>query len=450
MTNENKCPECGHDYGHVVKYGDDLLCPQCGTTLTATNQQPDEEEAETHAPQFLCPDCQQDCSKISPKDGRVDCPRCGTFVRSISMNAFCGGESRQKSETVPPSYVSGSSSAKFNLVYATNAAAFMSMVGLSKMLGGDWDGGGAIIVIFAPVFFIIGGLIGWGRRSSFGRKSKNYCIFLGIFTILSAIGRNAIVSQMEENKERLTTGSHSSPTVEPQELSDSILPDNKNQTLRSESDQKLSPAQHFFYGLLYLFPEKSTAAQLGGFEKNYEKGEYHMRMAAGDGLGIAQAQLGRMYYQGTIFEQDYQEAVKWLSLAAEQNEISAMSFLGRCYLEGLGVLQDFQEARKYLTTAAEGGDSYGQRLLAFMYDNDGDQQKAEYWFRSSASQGDATSQIFMSIICEKRGDTIDAYAWALHAAKNGKPKAKEQLEKKLSQEDIVQGQQRAKILLNTQ
>ena len=68
------------------------------------------------------------------------------------------------------------------------------------------------------------------------------------------------------------------------------------------------------------------------------------RLAAEQGIALAQYNLGVMYSNGEGVSQDDQEAVRWYRLAAEQGYASAQYNLGFMYAAGKGVPQDYQEA----------------------------------------------------------------------------------------------------------
>ena len=79
------------------------------------------------------------------------------------------------------------------------------------------------------------------------------------------------------------------------------------------------------------------------------------RLAAEQGMALAQNSLGVNYYNGEGVTQDYAEAVKWWRKAAEQGNAVAQSNIGEAYRDGLGVPQDDVMALKWYNTAIESG-----------------------------------------------------------------------------------------------
>jgi TPR repeat protein len=65
--------------------------------------------------------------------------------------------------------------------------------------------------------------------------------------------------------------------------------------------------------------------------------------------------LGSIFYHTDGVARDYAEAAKWFRLAAEQGLGKAQYNLGVMYLKGEGVAQDNAEAAKWLLLAAEQG-----------------------------------------------------------------------------------------------
>ena len=88
------------------------------------------------------------------------------------------------------------------------------------------------------------------------------------------------------------------------------------------------------------------------------------RLAAEQGLDVAQYSLGVMYANGTGVPEDDAEAVRWYRLAAEQGYDVAQYTLGVRYSEGDGVPEDDREAVRWFRLAAEQGDADAQFNLA--------------------------------------------------------------------------------------
>ena len=62
-----------------------------------------------------------------------------------------------------------------------------------------------------------------------------------------------------------------------------------------------------------------------------------------------------MYDKGLGVPQDYKTAVKWYTLAAEQGHGSAQTNLGVMYVKGQGVIQDYVRAHMWWNIAASSG-----------------------------------------------------------------------------------------------
>ena len=79
-------------------------------------------------------------------------------------------------------------------------------------------------------------------------------------------------------------------------------------------------------------------------------------------------QFGFDVHQRTRRSWDYKEAFKWLKLAAVQGEGIAQANLGLIYLKGQGVRQDLTEAANWFWFAADQGVTTAQVKLAMMYE----------------------------------------------------------------------------------
>lgn len=86
---------------------------------------------------------------------------------------------------------------KFNIVWATNAALLFVTMGLIKVLAGAYDDGFATILLFGTISFVVGGLVGLKKESSFDIRSQNYWAILVLLTIAAAFGRSTLHSWLE-------------------------------------------------------------------------------------------------------------------------------------------------------------------------------------------------------------------------------------------------------------
>ena len=74
-----------------------------------------------------------------------------------------------------------------------------------------------------------------------------------------------------------------------------------------------------------------------------------------------QYNIGLMYADGEGVKQDYGEAVKWYRMAAEQGLALAQNNMGFMYANGRGVPKDFAAAHMWLTLAAAQGEPNAQK-----------------------------------------------------------------------------------------
>ncbi len=89
-----------------------------------------------------------------------------------------------------------------------------------------------------------------------------------------------------------------------------------------------------------------------GVPQNYAEAVKWYRLAADQGLAMAQIDLGAMYLNGRGVPQDLPEAAKWYRLAAEQGYADAQFALGVFYEDGIGVPKDVILALMWYSLAA--------------------------------------------------------------------------------------------------
>jgi len=78
------------------------------------------------------------------------------------------------------------------------------------------------------------------------------------------------------------------------------------------------------------------------------------------GSAVAQAGLGKMYYDGEGILQDYAEAIKWWHKAADHGNNFAQFHLGAAYLSGHGVPEDYILAYMWTILAIRNGHERAQ------------------------------------------------------------------------------------------
>lgn len=144
------------------------------------------------------------------------------------------------------------------------------------------------------------------------------------------------------------------------------------------------------------------------------------KVKAENGDAAAQCTLGSMYDKGVGVEKDYTSAVKWYLKSAEQNHSRAQFSLGVSYYKGEGVEKDYAEAVK--------------------------------WWRKSAEQNNSSAQVGLGGSYQfghgVEKDYSEAYAWYNLAAIKitGAAEFRDDLENKMSPQQIADAQQRTKQL----
>ena len=126
---------------------------------------------------------------------------------------------------------------------------------------------------------------------------------------------------------------------------------------------------------------------------------------AEQGIGVAQSNLGAMYYFGKGVAQDYKEAVRWHTKAAEQGVAEAQYSLGYSYDNGEGAAQDYKEAVRWYTKAAEQGNVDAQFYLGTMYHfGKGvaqDYKSALLWYNIAAANGNSDAAITRDLVAKR-------------------------------------------------
>ena len=98
-----------------------------------------------------------------------------------------------------------------------------------------------------------------------------------------------------------------------------------------------------------------------GVLQNYSEAAKWYRLAAPQGIAVAQFNLGSIYDAGQGVSQDSDEAVKWYRMAAKQGYANAQSNLGMMYARGRGVRQDVVRAHMWFNLGSVSGNSYAQK-----------------------------------------------------------------------------------------
>lgn len=91
------------------------------------------------------------------------------------------------------------------------------------------------------------------------------------------------------------------------------------------------------------------------------------RLAADQGMSVAQSALGYKYLEGQGVVQSFVESLKWYRLAADQGSAEGQRRLGEAYALGNGVAQDFSEALKWSLKSAKQGHAAAQTGVGMAY-----------------------------------------------------------------------------------
>ena len=196
----------------------------------------------------------------------------------------------------------------------------------------------------------------------------------------------------------------------------------------------------FFYGVGIQL----HAQQAGGHESFAAT-----KAKAESGDAMAQLGLGIDYLYGKTVSKDPIEGVKWCHKAAEQGLALAQMLLGSCYANAIGVTNNDVEAMKWYRKAADQGMANAQVRLGSMYKDD---SVAVAWYLRAAKQNNAEAQFMLGLLYADGTGVVknyaEAYMWLNLASAQGHEQAKEwlhklELEPKITQEQITEGQRRA-------
>lgn len=162
-------------------------------------------------------------------------------------------------------------------------------------------------------------------------------------------------------------------------------------------------------------------------EADTQKAIRYLTMAAENGSAQAEADLGAIFYHGTLVKKDIPESLKWFRRAAEHGHSGAQYSLGTYYLKGERVAHNYAEAFRLFRLSAEQNFPEGQRALSICY-RDGlgvekDPKKAIEWLKKAAdnnlpdAQFDLWNCLYNGHGTEK--DKAKAYDYLLKAYNNG-------------------------------
>ncbi len=154
-----------------------------------------------------------------------------------------------------------------------------------------------------------------------------------------------------------------------------------------------------------------------------------LRPLADQGDPESQNLLGWIYSSdGKGWTKDMQQAIKWFQMAAEQGYGKAQFNLGRIFMTGKEIRRNFRQAAHWFLKAAEKGSQGAQYYLARFYEVGigvpKDEEKAANLWNNLAEHGWAIAQYETGKNYRKgRGvprDLVSAYMWADLAARSGR------------------------------
>ena len=196
----------------------------------------------------------------------------------------------------------------------------------------------------------------------------------------------------------------------------------------------------------------TSTAWLAYLKGDREAAVAELRGLSQEGDPEAQYALATAYSDGLALPQDYRRAAEWYEMAARQGHGGAQFNLGLLYYTGAGegegqLPRDHAEAARWLTPAAEAGNPMAAFLLSRLYQHGSgvtaDQEAALRWSRLAAQRGLVGGQFETGVLLgDRRADAaawIEAYSWLLLAARQGHPAAAENLDilaKRLNHKEI--------------
>jgi TPR repeat protein len=225
--------------------------------------------------------------------------------------------------------------------------------------------------------------------------------------------------------------------------------------LLNKEAERGSHEAHRDLGLMYYYGEEVT--------RDFALAYKHLSAIAESPLGTWDAQvynaLGHLYEDGKVTPQDLEKAFKYHLIGAKAGYPTGQFSVGYAYQFGRGTTVDFVEAVQWYRLSAESGVTQAQINLAALLMLGKGPVSAEpiegfKWYKKAAVSGSDRAQMGVAIsYYTGRGapkDYVEAYAWANLAAASGKversKELREDIEAKLSPEQIAEGQQRSKEL----
>lgn len=144
--------------------------------------------------------------------------------------------------------------------------------------------------------------------------------------------------------------------------------------------------------------------ELGGSAKALSAAELPaLRARAATGDARAQFLIGLAYEYGYAgLSRDVPESLRWHKLAAQQGIGVAETWVGDFYYDGLGVAMDHAEALSWYRRASEHGHADGSRYVGdftlFGLGTTRNPKEAAVWYGKAASQGDTRAKARLAIL----------------------------------------------------
>jgi len=171
---------------------------------------------------------------------------------------------------------------------------------------------------------------------------------------------------------------------------------------------------------------KSSTA--GGALKSFmramiEQGIKQARTKAEAGDAKAQNTMGEAYQRGQGVPKNIKKAAKWFELAADQGNAAAQYHLSLMYQSGIGVPHDANKAQQLLYKAAEQDHAQAQYKLAVDYERAKDNDNYLKWLKRSARNGLPRALNDLGVVCLNgklvTKDNAKAFSLFQQAAKAG-------------------------------
>jgi TPR repeat protein len=212
--------------------------------------------------------------------------------------------------------------------------------------------------------------------------------------------------------------------------------------------EKPVPIAVYYLGLIKF---KGEAGQ----PKDTKSGMEMMRMAAEQGVGEAQQDVGRDYEYGWTVKPDLMQALKWYAKAADNGRPWSQWRIGMAYVNGEGRKADPVRAVAYFRRAADAGGVDGMTSLAVMYaTGEGVKQdftRARELYEQAIDAGSAHAlKNLAGMYMRGEGvevDPVHAYVLVATAEKRGDQEAakmRESLQWELTPEQLAEAQRKLK------